>query len=69
MAVNDSRSMNGDLALGIADGTTKHSTPDRGGVVSSTGDSVAARGMLAGIYDAMESKSTASAVARRITHL
>lgn len=69
MAVNESRSMNGDLAIGIADGTVKSMTPDRGGVVSSTGDSVATRGMLAGIYDATGSQSTAAAVSRRITQL
>lgn len=33
MAVNDSRSMNADLQLGIIDGKVKNLTPDRGGEV------------------------------------
>jgi hypothetical protein len=33
MAVNDDRSMNKDLKLGVADGKFKCLTPDRGGIV------------------------------------
>jgi hypothetical protein len=36
MAVNDSRSMNNDLALGAKDGKFKNLTPDRGGEVDAT---------------------------------
>lgn len=43
MAVNETRSLNGDLREGITDGVVKKLTPDRGGVTDST--SVAARNM------------------------
>ena len=33
MAVNESRSLNGDLEEGISDGSVHKRTPDRGGVV------------------------------------
>jgi hypothetical protein len=36
MAVNDSRSMNRDLRLGLSDGKFKSLTPDRGGEVDPT---------------------------------
>jgi hypothetical protein len=36
MAVNDSRSMNRDLRLGLSDGRYKSLTPDRGGDVDPT---------------------------------
>jgi hypothetical protein len=36
MAVNDTRSMNQDLRLGLADGKFKNLTPDRGGDVDPT---------------------------------
>lgn len=36
MAVNDSRSMNRDLRLGMTDGKFKSLTPDRGGDVDPT---------------------------------
>lgn len=32
MAVNETRSLNGDLAEGLTDGVVKKLTPDRGGV-------------------------------------
>jgi hypothetical protein len=33
MAINDTRSMNADLQLGVVDGKVKRLTPDRGGEV------------------------------------
>jgi len=36
MAVNESRSLNRDLVLGVTDGKFKSLTPDRGGVVDPT---------------------------------
>lgn len=36
MAVNESRSMNAELRIGLTDGVVKKSTPDRGGVVDAT---------------------------------
>ena len=36
MAVNDSRSMNRDLRLGMTDGKYKSLTPDRGGEIDPT---------------------------------
>jgi hypothetical protein len=41
MAVNESRSLNGDLREGLTDGVVKKATPDRGGVTDSA--SVSAR--------------------------
>ncbi len=42
MAVNDTRSMNNDLALGAKDGKFKNTTPDRGGDLDPTDASVRA---------------------------
>jgi hypothetical protein len=42
MAVNESRSMNNDLALGAKDGKFKSLTPSRGGDVDPTDSSVRA---------------------------
>lgn len=42
MAVNDSRSMNNDLHLGVNDGRLKSLTPDRGGQVDESNVSVRA---------------------------
>lgn len=67
MAVNTSRSLNGDLAMGIADGSVKRLTPDRGGDISSDDDIL--KPLLPSFYDAVASESVARAVSDRITKI
>lgn len=50
MAVNDSRSMNNDLHLGVNDGRLKSLTPDRGGEVDTSNVQVRS-GLLQTQYD------------------
>lgn len=50
MAVNDSRSMNNDLHLGVNDGRLKNLTPDRGGQVDASHASIRS-GLLQAQYD------------------
>lgn len=67
MAVNETRSMRNDLALGVTDGVVKNVTPDRGGVTSSR-DAAAMRHLLMGEYDA-DSYGHGPAAAKRILSL
>jgi len=67
MAVNTSRSPNQELSMGIADGSVKRLTPDRGGDVTSDDDLL--KPVLASIYDAVASDSVARAVSDRITKI
>lgn len=68
MAVNESRSLNGDLAAGISDGSVKKLTPDRGGQTDD--DTVRTRNSnLQQQYNArpMYDDYTSAEVARRVT--
>jgi hypothetical protein len=50
MAVNESRSMNSDLHLGVNDGRLKNLTPDRGGQVDDS-HATSRSGLLQAQYD------------------
>lgn len=67
MAVNTSRSLNQELAMGISDGSVKKLVPDRGGDIVSDDDLL--KPILSEIYDAVASDSVAHAVSSRITQL
>lgn len=67
--VNDSRSQNAELAMGLSDGTVKKMTPDRGGVVSSAPYEAAVKGMLNEQYRAVACDHCADTTAQRHTFL
>jgi hypothetical protein len=65
MAVNESRSLNGDLREGISDGVVKKATPDRGGDQFDARSAQAVKSALSkDLYDPM-SGMTEPAAARQ----
>jgi hypothetical protein len=67
MAVNQTRSMNQDLAEGISDGVVKKLTPDRGGLQDSA-EIAAVKSALHEIYDSVWSDVAMSQAASRLAY-
>lgn len=67
MAINQTRNMSQELAIGLSDGTVKKMTPDRGGIVSSFKDEATVKGMLNEQYRAVVCDHCADSASQRHT--
>ena len=69
MAVNETRSLNGDLREGITDGVVKKIAPDRGGSLSNEEDAALVRASVhQDLYDPVEMANPVHDVAASRLH-